>query len=857
MTKRKPFVLVRSKDLEFNYVLAVDPEIEPWRAFAAEWFDKQINGRNMKRQALHKFLTNYLPQLGPAKFPQTFFLRSTLLPEIRDQLQGIQPKGVAKVVNHIHDFLNWVLDEAIAVEDDHGRNIIPAEFRNPIPRIKNSGIVLTETVRTPLPYRYIKELRDILCPGEHFSDWKWAHQAMDHKAFGDWYEVDPSIIDKNDPDCVWRIRTANVYNNDYYAKSGGPYRLGSRELYEIWSPVRAMVIYVKLQLPLRTTQVRMLDSGEADTWRYKNSTWKRNDHSLVQGTVKTPVEKGVFRRIVNPEDGKLLTGFFINTNKTADIYRAEQEKGYVIPWQHDAVLYWLEKLRNWQERYNLINAPVPWTELELKHIGEVKSDQVLTDKGTTCFLFRDAAACKDIRDREKPISLSFAERMWYRLLSELETHCVGRGETLEDGTRLSFVKPGSYATTHFPLHSLRVSLITAYALEGGVPMPVLSKLIAGHARLIMTIYYVKAGVAHVTELMDAAEKRILETDQQSFHRFLANASYEQIETRAAFNTPDALSAITQQKSSVSMVVEDRGICPMGGSGCDCGGEQINEAVIDQRQRLYSPVPGYPLEKNCIRCRFFITGPAFLPGLQAHFNYISFQLSECSTRYVSIEDQIKDLEDYRHECDEKGRPFAKSEEMNKAYRLYEQEAQKADKLANDLNAALKLIDRCVKLLEQSESGDNSLKLVPAGGISDVKWAFMETQSDLHQLEVICENAVFYLEIDASKAVLRRSQILDAMLMMNDQSPVLLKLNPDQQLRVGNELMALIKARTGSLKDAVEFVEGGSRLKELGLLDETINLLGCGKNNDMIKLHFPAIQMASDQPTVPIEITGGAQ
>lgn len=601
----------------------------------------------------------------------------------------------------------------------------------------------------------------------------------------------------------------------------------------------------------------MLDSGEADTWRYKNSTWKLNDHSLAQGTVKVPVEKGVFRRIVNPEGGKVLTGFFINTNKTADIYRVEQEKGYVIPWQHNAVLYWLEKLRNWQERYNPIKAPVPWTELELKHVGEIKSEQVLTDKGNTCFLFRDAAACKDIHDRIKPISLSFAERMWYRLLSELETHCAARGETLEDGTRLSFVKPGSYATTHFPLHSLRVSLITAYALEGGVPMPVLSKLIAGHARLIMTIYYVKAGVAHVTELMDVAEKRILETDQQSFRRFLANASYDQIESRAAFNTADALSVITQRKSSASMVVEDRGICPMGGSGCDCGGELINDVVADQGQRLYAPVPGYPLEKNCVRCRFFITGPAFLPGLQAHFNSISFQLSECSTRYVSIEGQIKNLEDYRFACDENGAPFTKSEELNKTYRLYEQEAQKADKLANDLNATLRLIDRCVKLLEQEEPDDDSLKLVPAGGLNDIRWALMETQSDLHQLEVICENAVFYLEIDASKAVLRRSQILDAMIMMNGQPPVFLKLSPDQQFRVGNELMTLIKARTGSLKGAVEFVEGGGRLKEFGLLDEAIKLLGRGKNNDLLKLHASAIQMATEQPIVLLNTTGGAQ
>ena len=80
MTKRKPPILVKSRDLEFNYVLTIDSEVEPWRAFAATWFDKQIGGRAGKRLALDKFLCNYLPQLGSAKLPQSFFLRSTNSP---------------------------------------------------------------------------------------------------------------------------------------------------------------------------------------------------------------------------------------------------------------------------------------------------------------------------------------------------------------------------------------------------------------------------------------------------------------------------------------------------------------------------------------------------------------------------------------------------------------------------------------------------------------------------------------------------------------------------------------------------------------------------------------------------------
>jgi hypothetical protein len=94
-------------------------------------------------------------------------------------------------------------------------------------------------------------------------------------------------------------------------------------------------------------------------------------------------------------------GFYINTNKTADIDKAENDKGYVIPWAHDEVLYWLEKLRNWQERYNPIAAPTPWTELEEKHFGSTPPHtEVLAQRGSACFLFRDPTD----DEKDKPLS---------------------------------------------------------------------------------------------------------------------------------------------------------------------------------------------------------------------------------------------------------------------------------------------------------------------------------------------------------------------------------------------------------------------------------------------------------------------
>ena len=224
---------------------------------------------------------------------------------------------------------------------------------------------------------------------------------------GDWFAVSEKLIDAHDPDCVWR-RTKRK----------------RKEVIEIWSPVRSVALLVKLTLPLRTYQVRMLDSGEADTWRYTSSGWVINKGALSSGNERQPVQRGVFRRIEDRETEVTLAGLYVNTNKTADIYKEGEELGYVIPWQHDKLLYWLEKLRNWQERYNPIQQSVAWAELEIKHLEHAKSARQLARLPPACFLFRDAIAPGN--NRAKPLTSGAIESVWYKLLAELQQRCAAR-----------------------------------------------------------------------------------------------------------------------------------------------------------------------------------------------------------------------------------------------------------------------------------------------------------------------------------------------------------------------------------------------------------------------------------------------
>jgi hypothetical protein len=79
------------------------------------------------------------------------------------------------------------------------------------------------------------------------------------------------------------------------------------------------------------------------------------------------------------------------------------------------------------------------------------------------------------------------------------------------------------------------------------------------------------------------------------------------------------------------------------------------------------------------------------------------------------------------------------------------------------------------------------LVAAGSESDVHIVFEETESELLQLAGVCENVELYPDLEPGKAVLRRSQLLDAVLYREDQPPLFMLMSEDEQLYIGNAFM----------------------------------------------------------------------
>ncbi len=755
--------------------------------------------------------------------------RKTVLPDFYQTACSGSREGI-RHNNIINTFLHFVLLREFSELDGRNQPVILPEYHNPVARRSMGALPkLDESVYSPLPYGYIDELRQMLASGPNFRDWHWAQNAMGVKvgrlgSLGpEWFAVNEAEIDRNDPDCVWRLRELT----------------NGTSVLEMWSPARWVALLMKLLLPLRTHQVRMLDSGEADTWRYEDGRWILNYGLLAEGTKSRPLQQGVLRRSSvlggNESAGTIL---YINTNKTHDISKSGADKGYTVPWTnqgdiHEQAFRWLEKIRNWQEKYNPLSKRTSWLELDGRHIP-AKSNMQLASYPDACFLFRIREARSG--ERHLPFAESALNYPWFRLLEAFNLRLVNRGETHRNGDPIRLLPPieaqNSNATTLFPLHSLRVSLVTSLVLDGQVPLPIMQKLV-GHSRLMMTLYYTKPGMTHIQNALAEAAERIDANKEASIQNFLLDTEHEQLLQLAICNSTPSLAAAIPKHSSarnqVGWMTMHHGVCLVGGNtievegnftigGCYNGGPDIGSPSGPK----YSSVPGG--SRNCQRCRWFVTEPHFIPALVADFNNTAYHFDEARNACFSHEKALQELKKQKADAEDAGKPFANINAFHQTERLWETAMKRFSDLTEDLVACYRLIERCQQAATASQ-GDGT-QLIAVGSLADVSLAIEEIESELLQLTNVCQNVEVYPDLDPGKAVFRRSQILDSALCRDHLRPVFMLLSEQEQLFVGNSFMNRLAQQMDpdnpalGQRKVIQLIDDGVSLSEYLGIDLTV-------------------------------------
>ncbi|ABI73322.1 gamma-mobile-trio integrase GmtZ [Shewanella frigidimarina] len=753
------------------YSLAdVSLEFNGWRDLFDSYIEQSQRNITMKKRTSIGFICKFIMENNYPSKPEEFLLKTTKVNN--NQYEEFLKFFGEKSKSHFHviilEFLDYCLSQLCTFEDEDEVLIHP-DFRNPLSRFQSPLLdikpnKLSESDKPLLAYTYVVKAREWILPIESksLSHLSHLHDLME----SDWFDVDSSLIDKNDLDCVYRYVERDRRKGKHTGELVGSY---NEKVCQMWSPVRFFALYTLLSVPARGQQILWCDSGEAD----------KKVPELVNGKVEWVANKGPLagqtkkQGFIKEYSGSEL-GLYFTTNKTS-----RQEGGYDIPWAPDNLDYWMIKLRHWQSKYNAIAEPTKWTGLTLRvPIG----NRILEQRGANCFLFRMGNSCQP---HQQPI---FSKALAYVL------HQIEDKDNLLTNKVNAKESVGSYKSDYTP-HAMRVSLITAFVVDAKVPIHIVQKLV-GHARLVMTIYYTKVGHAEMRDELNAADKRALAVAPLRVQQQIRNKQFEAVRDSLVPNDLLAFKYLNNNHPASAFSFTDIGICPMGGGKCDQGGEVENSEV---KIKKYLPVAsGHLGEKNCIRCRFFITSPAFLGGLTAVFNEISLKQFYIKQKEQNLILHIESLEDERYDAEKKDQVFTKSMELDKAASNLEMIAKETCMYATDTVHIVRLIMQCTNLLNQSieaEEGTGTM-LVANTESSSINWSIDETNSEFHQLSTVCENATIFTLSDASLANARRSQLIDKMAHQNGIQPWLCMLSPDQQLEVGNQMSELLKSRLKS-------------------------------------------------------------
>jgi hypothetical protein len=392
---------------------------------------------------------------------------------------------------------------------------------------------------------------------------------------------------------------------------------------QVFCPVLPAVLWLMCQWPLRSSQVRWLDSGELDQLIYDFSKRQFVPNSI-----------GVVGRafgVVAPADDVLVgdafgkdhhADFRVIRNKRLKSDRSE----YTIPYMDGETAWIIQQVVDWQRKYG--GKPTL-----------VKESQA--EKGTD----RDGDDNEIVALFRLPRNKGIFPVSYDQLLYFWESFCVSFDELhgssvcserlVADVSKVELktgIHKGRYRTvvkTVYDLHGFRVGGVSE-RVERGLPLALIGA-ICGHRSTTMTFHYFRADRA----LMRQRMSDLLRNNPT----FAAQAAKADRLIRGG--DPETLSRLhgdiallkTHLAAKAGVRIDTRGICP----GTSCA-EGLKESRVSM-QIIGSLVP----ESLCPLCQFWITGFMFLPGMVKWLNELLEQLEWAYKRQLAILSSIELLD----------------------------------------------------------------------------------------------------------------------------------------------------------------------------------------------------------------------
>jgi hypothetical protein len=417
---------------------------------------------------------------------------------------------------------------------------------------------------------------------------------------------------------AWELVVRKNREGDYaFARGLGPSRCHhtlrnpeTGEYENVFWPAEAIVVDIILNSGMRHKSGRWVDSGEGDEKIIDRATMKMVDNPHPAATLG---RKDCFLQISDlpGKKSRRVFGQKVISNKTG--------KPYTIPWVDAGIVDAFYRMLALQAKYNPIHRPAKPIKKRTRELTRVDPER-LPDIFP---LFRDPNDSHNMAVSDYKVLAYWKDLLRY--CQEDVNKLFGHEYPLitEDGLV-------------FDLHALRVTMVSNL-LEAGVSLEVVKDLV-GHATAMMTWYYngLRSAKLNVTvqaamEARSAAHDRLAAKDKDAIEEYADEAVVPDFVDHHV--GVGMLRKYGERQDLAPFEIFLHGICP--GGSCSTGGE------MGSGERF---LPVWR-ERACSGCRYRVTGPKFLPGIQNRINNLcaELRLAEQRARELSREIEEKELE----------------------------------------------------------------------------------------------------------------------------------------------------------------------------------------------------------------------
>jgi hypothetical protein len=591
----------------------------------------------------------------------------------------------------------------------------------------------------------------------------------------------------------------------------------------VFCPVIPTLLRCAFDLPLRIVQFRRLDSGEGDVRRFdgQNMVWEENPGRFrgywadIGGKPRKGYpERGYAHEFVN--NGDKITGFWVNTNKTSEPYG--------VPWQNPDIHRRLWKLRLWQEKFNPIDAPLdPDRYLDDPFETPNATKQRMPHIFPLFRLFPTAA--RPWKGRIP--TLSEMDHAWQNFMVEVER--VWNLENPANPIQIVEYHPKNKQPqkARYTLHGIRVRGLTDL-FRAGMPLEVLSKVVAGHATVRMTLYYTQFDPLLIDKQLTAAAVEARSQEAQQVMDDFARLSLEEAQRRTVSLVPAAIQEAHTYAlgSALTFMNTDIGFCPFSCTRCHDGGplKRSSEVAAGPSKSVYDRVPGG--DGNCVMCRHLVTGPPWMLQLELHGTALLDRRVSLATREAECLKAMESLErQWRNEKIITARyRQAYDARQSELSRIKEEQAIVETSVFN----IGVLLHTCIAL-QSDTSGGEQMPMIAGDRDSIVR--YIETTEFENSLLQTKASRIYPILADA-RVEAARDNYLDAVLFDSGETPPrLIPQLTDDQRRLAMDQYADIMRYRVSEAQRKSLVKGDLKLADTDAWTDVRQIMHTALNNSI--------------------------